>query len=603
MGTRANSRLRQALKQRLDTLLAAIEKNVPLEAMEKPLANTPISFRFGPVGPLARQRGEEPVLNVRFISPGGGLRQIKAQAAQLIEETAVEIETNISELLPPEFQHNVLNSKIISERWPWTSTQDKEHPVPALPALKVLIRNFPDSLPLHEREPNQIPPEVAPLDVLEWIRYELNLAELTTNWTTLNNVEWQKTDDQKQRWHTPAPGFALLYMAVKSLQDYLPAPPRQFPLSVERVPVHAMTGVGGTDPRELKKENSLSIRGDPAQPDSMVLQWEDGDQLELPIDAGVGPLVAVGRRYGQRGPAAVRDLLALYLFTWAARSPAGESFWWWPDEHLEIVGLKKNKENKRRLYDWLEDMGRAKLKAHYRHGQTLRGPLVTASLTAEDRRKKETARRLHLHPALYKGVTDEDNQPGTYFWPTPIELLSIPADGTSGRVHILAPVLGGQWRAELSKAKDTPPVAKIGVDRLASYLALRPREDRMNDPRTAEQLQRTIEAGFQCGLSGKYWVERGSLGSLSGVLHVEPGPLALKVLETRQIGQRPAWIPATGNDLDRWLASQKLSAAKAAELLDINKQAMQRARQYGPNPLPVRVRKTLRRYLWASPGR
>jgi len=111
-------------------------------------------------------------------------------------------------------------------------------------------------------------------------------------------------------------------------------PPLVALLSVDRPPVDALRSLGGAHPGEY----DIAASVERTSSGSLRYLWPRGDRLELGLDGdGVEPLLAVQRAYGA---AAVRDLLVLYLQTFMARGAAGESFWWWPEEHLELCGLR-----------------------------------------------------------------------------------------------------------------------------------------------------------------------------------------------------------------------------------------------------------------------
>ena len=585
--------LRERLKTRLDKILATIEKNVPLEATEKPLASTPISFRFGPVGPLARQRGEEPVLNVRFISPGGGLRQIKAQAAQLIEETAVEIETNISELLPPEFQRNILNSKIISDRWPWVSPQNEEHPIPVNAALKVLIRNFPSSLPLYEREPNQLPPEVAPLDVLEWIRYDLNLAELTANWTTLDNVEWQKTDDPKQRWHSPASGFALLYIAVHQQSQPIIAidAGRPHHVFVETCRDHATRRRGSfgekRDDEIFSDENRLYLveKGKPIQLE-LALPLEEGPQAAV--------LDGLRRLFKVEG---LRHWTAL-LKLWSVEGGRTGRVRWTLDEHLAALGYsgktRRKPETRDRIAHMVESMARIELVVFGAdRKERLRAPLIhieTAHEVATDEGKwRVEGMMLRANEALYSGVREpRTGRLGSNYWPVPPPLAQID--------HVRHPhsiplglLLAIRWRWATNNSQDHVALKGENLIRLAGASA-----NQHNVARTLDNLERDLTELQSKEVVGSWkWDEAPSPTS---VVRIWPSHWSAdlvsgrrKLLEARSDPD----IPTTGNELREWREARNWTQQELADRLGVARTTVARAE--AKERLSARLTRSLRK--------
>ena len=392
--------------------------------------------------------------------------------------------------------------------------------------------------------------------------------------------------------------MALLFLAERVARIGHQAAPDVFLLSVERAPVRTLTSLAGAHPE--KTERTAAVRRHRASDDLLRLKfhWPDRDPTQLDLEdmslpAGATPLVAVAHAYGD---AAVRDMLALYLFSWVARAPAGAGVWWWPDEHLEVVGLNpRDKDNQRRLRELLDRLKRSRLEARYRTGRPLVGPVVAEVLT------DGVARKLHLHSAMYRGVTSEEGDPGNYWWAMPTEMLRLPTNRTAGRVHVLGPVLARKWRAAWSKRKrpGDMPEARVDVERLADSLAIQGTQ-RRQDPRAADTLRASLEAGKSCGLVKSWRVERGNLDRLTGTLYVTPGEQALEVLRTATV-PKPAWIPATGADLARWLPTLNISRQDVAKWLGIGDRTLRRlTNTHRSRPLPTRVRAALRRYLWVE---
>jgi hypothetical protein len=98
-------------------------------------------------------------------------------------------------------------------------------------------------------------------------------------------------------------------------------------------------------------------------------------------------------------------------------------------------------------------------------------------------------------------------------------------------------------------------------------------------------------------------LERGDLDHLTGVLRATPGETARTVVERRAI-ERPAWLPATGGDLARWLATAGLTSQEAGRLLGLPAPAIRRVcSTHRGRPLPTNVRAALRRHLWPALAR
>ena len=528
---------------------------------------------------------------------------------ELINGTVASIEYCANFLVNKELYRAVISRRFVTDRWPWTiDLPTTEMLIFLLETLEVQNKIAIEEL---HRTRGYWPGEAAPLDVALWAQDSLNAIDDRKRGDSLvlhakegfpygafhkrkkigqSNQYWIYLGDFKERKIYPFSGMALLYLTERSVKAVTPTPPQITLMAVDRAPIRTMTSLSGADPRDLVNGAHLYEDKSPDQPTSLEFTWPDREQLELPfLPPGTGALVAVQHKYG---PAAVRDLLAIYLFTWASRARANETIWWWPDEHLEMVNRKQSKELRNSLLSRLHNLHESRLTAHYADGTPIRGPIL-ASIETDG-----SAHLIRLHTALYRGICREDGTPGNRWWPIPIELLQLPADGTKGRVHILAPVLGYLWRGALPASKGIPE-AKIGSERLATYLAIHLRDEtRKRDPRAGKQLEETLRAGKLCGLVKDWRVERGKLDNLTGVIYATPGPLIQNILTTGEI-PRPERLPATGEDLAKWMEIADYGSKDAGLFLDIPASTIRRVcSTHWGRPLPVKVRQALRHALW-----
>ena len=503
---------------------------------------------------------------------------LEAEANRLVGATAENLLGAVDALLPSHVREAAVDRLV--DRWPWNDGRNDPHELGWLYLLVSWCRELPKGEPV----PLMWPAEAAPADVHEWVRVALNrhepgkgdrLAE-TTGPDAVRFPLWGL-----DFLSLSSGGLALLYLAETELG---PRAPTMGLLSVERAPVRLATSLAGAHPGDLARGATLE-----SDPTELVFSWpEQGDdesQLRLPLTPpGAGVLTAVGLRFG---PAAVRDVLALYLFTWAARAAANEAVWWWPDEHLEICGLDDQTKHRRRLADLWADLGNARLRARYKHGRPLDGPVVSTIASAGG------AYLLQFHPALYRGVTKTDGKPGDYFWPIPVGLLQLEADRSHGKVHVLAALLGAQWRRKWKADDPESAVARVSAGHLADSLALD--RTRGHRSRAAETLRASLEAGKRCGLIERYEVERGRISDLSAMLQIFPtGPVGGKI-------ERPKWIPATGDDLVRWMDTERLTASAVGELLGEKPATVRQWRsRYQGRPLPTRARRALRAVRWGA---
>ena len=516
---------------------------------------------------------------------GKALDLVAEGAPVIVAATADNLLGAVGELLAPH-THEAAIMRLV-DRWPWTDGREEPRERNWLYLLISWCREVPSSEPV----PLAWPAEAAPVDVHQWAQGVLNQAEpgrgdrfaKRVSAMSLMRVRalYGVLSWKSEGMTISGVGLALLFLAAAELE---PRAPSMGLLSVERAPVRLATSLAGAHPGDLKRGATLE-----SEPTELVFSWpEQGDdesQLRLPLTPpGAGVLTAVRLRFG---PPAVRDVLALYLFTWAARAAAKEAVWWWPDEHLEICGLDDQTKPRRRLARLWARLGNARLRARYKHGRPLDGPVV--STIASD----GGAFLLQFHPALYQGVTKTDGKPGDYFWPIPVGLLQLEADRSHGKVHVLAALLGAQWRRKWKADDPEGVVARVSAERLADSLALD--GSRGHRSRAAETLLASLEAGKRCGLIERYEVERGKISDLSAMLQIFPAePVGGRI-------ERPKWIPATGDDLVRWMDTERLTASAVGELLGEKPATVRQWRsRYQGRPLPTRARRALRAALWGA---
>ena len=388
--------------------------------------------------------------------------------------------------------------------------------------------------------------------------------------------------------------FAMVWPEVlrawKKERALLPRGIKSALISVDRHAIRAMEGLAGAHPKRIRPEgSSLERRPGADSPTVLVFTWDNGiqTQLELQLDEPGGALEEVGRRYGE---AAVRDVMSLFFFAWGNGARA-DSFWWWPDEHLELNNIARSKENLSTLNARMTRLHKTRLEAHYENGSPLIGPLVAANLT------DGTARRLTLHPAIYAGVRRPTGELGNYFWSVPLEVLRVPVGGPQGgrvRVHGLAFTAGDLFRANQGGP------AKISSRRLMHRLGIGKNDGRERNTRGAETLQRTLDSGKAAGLLDGYDVEGGDLANPRSVVCLRPGNEARQLWTGADTLRRPARIPGTGAELVGWLNDAGMTATDAAELMGVEARSFQRGASYGERPLPPKLRAALRHHLWPN---
>lgn len=538
---------------------------------------------------------------------------VKRHSEEFINDTAKEIEDLAKVLVPQEILERVLCVQELADHWAWPASRNIAHG-----ALSVLVASnqwLSDTRLFYEwplgvtstelwtwagSKIEKLSPESASSLKFTLKRRDETLAESKPRFFPFG-LPWGMPWGTESTKAIPLPALAWLYYAEQTARSVLPAAPTGCPLDVQAPAVRVTSALGGAHPGALW--NGSEVRTAKAYedtPSSVRFKWADGEveQLDLFVDTdGISnPLLAVARKYGQ---AAVRDLLGIYLLTFARSASADELIWWWPDEHLEAMGRKPTKDNKEELIRRMDAMQRTRLEVQYPKGRPLKGPLV--AFTATD----TVARQIKLHPALYKGIKHEDGSLGTWWWWGPLELLAMPADRGAGRVHTFAVATGHFWRSSLRDGEIKP--ARVSAARLVDYLGIRGRAGEegkhyTTDTNAARTLQTTLEAAKEAGSLGQWEIDHGRLEDLSAVLVLRPSAEALELIKgTRRI-ERPAFLPATGTELTSWLQRNDWSATEAGERIGVAGSTMRRSAAYGVRPLPDNVRRALRRYLWPGFG-
>lgn len=527
---------------------------------------------------------------------------VKRHSEEFINDTANEIEDLAKVLVPQEILERVLCVQELADRWAWPSSFSIAHG-----ALSVLVASnqwLSDTRLFYEW-----PPGVTSAELWTWAGSKIekispesaNSLNLTLKKRdeTLADGNWPLGIPWGFPWGTnpiksiPLTVLAWLYYAEQTARSVLPAAPKGYLLDIQKPTVRTMKIMNGSHPVSWENDEGVarSIYADDKTIERIVCRWHDGGQLELFADTEENDniFLELARKHG---PAAVRTFHFVYFLYYAQRARAGESVWFWPEECLEICGLQPSKENKAEIQAFIQNMSRSNAEWHFRHGKPLKAPLLACTAT------DTVALQLKLHPGMYRGVQHEDGTLGTYFWLMPQELLSASVKRNADRVHTLAAIAGGMFRASLNKYGDVRP-AKIGASKLAPDLGIRGRRNRDTDERSAKTLRTTLNSGVEVNFFSQWEIEHGRLEDLSAVLVLHPSAEAIELVSGRRRIERPAFVPSTGLELADWLKKAGLNATEAGEQIGVPGSTMRRVTAtWGARPLPYNVRRALRDHLW-----
>ena len=517
---------------------------------------------------------------------------IREESESLFADTEKQIIANIEQFLPPEKQEAAKTFPAIAMRWPWPA---ENRAGALLHSLCVGKRQL--KLPMHEIFPHALPPELSAIELSQWL--EPKLLELEGSPKQVKEVleplhvgvpiviAWNMDGKAST---APIAGLALLYLSLENDRFGRGEQPDMFLISVGKPMAKTVTGLVGSkykaEEEEVWQNKNRRRRSEADPPLELQFTWDTGGQITFPFYEGGGPFLAISQQYG---PAYVRDLFALFFFTWAQKKKAGENIWWWPHEHVERCNLR-DKHAKRDATARLEKLSRVHLKALYKTGSPLEGPLVTMGM------RRDKARSLHLHSALYRGVTNIDGSLGSYFWALPIKLLQLPANEKSTHVHVLSFAAAELWRARGLPQDGEPSTARIKVDKLAKKIGINKRGDRRVDNQQANVLKAALEQGKALGVWN--WSHKGGkFEAFEGTIELTAGKETSELVKSRFI-QRPPLIPTTGDDLALWIQGTGETLASLAEKLRIAESTLRRVRKFGVRPLPEKTRDALRAFLW-----
>lgn len=536
---------------------------------------------------------------------GAALDRVATDADAYCKATADHLLGLVGLVVAPEYRHDVLApGRRVAERWHWPV--ELKHTTLLSMCAGLCPVTDADSIQARKRLLDALNPPVEynPVEIAKRLKDALNDASPGAGNEVLQWAKHKRSwplsgttahrDGRRAEVRCLPEHLALLGRAVEDVKAVTPTPFSVVLLPVNQATVSVTTSLLGADPTKFNKPGTWETESptNPADPVELVFRFADNAQLKLPFyKEGLSPLLAVQRQYGH---AAVRDLIALLALAWADRKTTDEQFWWWVDEHLRFTGRNPTKENRQQMRRWLKEMEGTWLEARYRRGAALTGKLVNVVR----QEKGKGAFLLLPHDALYRGIVDRE---APYWWPVPTELLRLPANRTAGPVYGLAVVFGQLWRTRLGKPG--PTTGRIGAKLLADKLGVRGRAAdstrRKRDTRAADTLRRGLESGKDCGLID-HWTVDGDLDSLSGTVSATPGEMALEVQRTRQL-VRPAWLPATGEELDTWIAMGGGNAEAARHLEVRPARLRQVVTEYTGRPLPKPIREALWNYLWGVP--
>lgn len=606
-------------RARLERLLARLERELPDRDAVATLGATEWRDRMADLGRDrlaalsvasayavgdARMAGRPAPLAVTV---GEALELFRDELDSLARLAALDLGLEAAFVVDPDALEAVLARSWLVDRWPIPLADRSHETGPEDPCLAVNdgeeSRPWPGGWPAHlllARAPSRTEdllagawPSLRPTteDVSEWAR-----GRHRGSWFSITGAAPLVPVGDKGE--AVQPGWALLYQAEEQVRELKPSRPTLFLADTTRPTLHATSVMGGADPSHVATGGVSMSQDEGPTVTSMRFGWTNGEaeQLELSVDndpdnpnGAESPFVRIARRYG---PLAVRCLFLTKALMWTRRARATEAVWTWPDELLELAGLKDTRENRKTLGQRLDALNGATLAVRYAGAPAP----VSAPILGTVARSGH-ARLLLLHPSFYAGVRRENGQLGTRWWPFDLEAVRGRADRAGeGRAFILMSLVATLGRLRLNDGAVRP--IRIRACLVTDWLGIRGDKRHELDGRTARTLRDTLEAGKPHVLSG--WEADGKLEAPGTVLTLEVAKLAQEIAGDRaKLGRdKPHPLPGTGEELAEWLTGRGLSAAEGGRLLGVDPSTLQRAARTGPTPLTPRVRGAFRRALW-----
>ena len=277
----------------------------------------------------------------------------------------------------------------------------------------------------------------------------------------------------------------------------------------------------------------------------------------------------------------------------------------WPAEVIKLAGLKANKENLQRFWGLLELLQRSRLTV-IRGDRSIRGALCNAVETS-GRRGGKSPVKLLWHSEIYGDLTGPEGQPGSHWLALPRTYLELQVKH-SRPTHLISLLLARQFYASWLRLRQPENVTpeqlevRIRADRLNNYIgrSIDTAHEAQSLKRAGHQLNDAMKLLQMQGVVGHFEWKKGDIDQLSAVLVSQPGAITVAALN----GERPrppAYVPATGSDLRRWLRDSGLSSADLGATIGMSANAMDKAcSRYKNMPLPDNLRSLLVDLRWPS---
>jgi hypothetical protein len=538
--------------------------------------------------------------NIVGISVSNAVDAVHENRLKLAERAAAHLRAIVDLVLPSGFAGDVSSSQQLLVRWPWplatgTSTETRSNWALLRALLDASARGGPVVLHGSLMLVRDKWPKVEPQDLARWAGPKLGNAAPEVLKSLRRAAKHEpvpggrvmpggfsfETAGGREIWLSTV-GLARLFQAAKRIansdeHNVVEA----YPVSADRIARRITTVLVGGSPESLERDGAETHSTDKG----VRFTWA---APRMTVQVRLGTTID-----GRIGNALVRNLMGLVVLGWAGRAtPAPtDMYWFWPNDLLWIAGMKATDESRQAVMDSLHVLSNIMLKADYPDSGFLRGPLVTVGET------DGTATLVHVHGALFRSVVNEQGLAGPYWWAVPRSIFGAPANGHAGRIHAFAQVLSGVLRPQIGRRRSGELRFRMSGERLSGLLGVKRRQDRAFDRRAAKILYRTLEAAKEFGIIESWWTQ-GDLAQPGCVVTAKP--IAPNIDQFGALPRLPV-LPATGDDLQRWMANHGHTSVRASTLLGVPGSTLRRLMvSHAERPLPSSIRDAFRRLLWGG---
>lgn len=349
---------------------------------------------------------------------------------------------------------------------------------------------------------------------------------------------------------------------------------------------------------ETDKERQRRI--DLKIPKKLVIKGTDGTTIQSESQDGDEPHLLLNMISDALGSSSVRDLLAIFLMNLQAGVRSNQAIYWHPKEHLAILGKDcSSHREKKRLEQRLEALSKVTLSVKTeKKKKGVELPIINFIDEVKD------YQRIMLHPSLYNGIKSESKH-ASRSWPISSSVLHANVKEDKflfSAVFYITCMFGSAMGSGIRNEVKTGRVWRVwefekSVNKQRFARAVGIRTEQRQD-RKEEQLNKTLESLKKHDVIREYgFYEKDG----ESYITLKPGIFSCKAMKNiKNKGFFPV-IPQTTEQLSNHITMNKWTRKKAAKELGISEKTLRDAlKEPDESPIPVRLKKKLREYVWPT---